>query len=75
MWQCWSVQLGLASAVALLRSQNKNMLKRSSMYLLEMMNILPLTGLEFRGKIHKTAGLVAENFYWTRILFTRPESK
>ena len=32
-------------------------------------------GLEFREKIHKTAGLVAQNFYWTRKPFTRPESK
>ena len=33
------------------------------------------SGLKFWEKIHKTAGLVAQNLYWTRILFTRPESK
>ena len=33
------------------------------------------SGLEFQEKIHKTAGLVAQNFSWTRTFFTRPESK
>ena len=31
-------------------------------------------GSNFGEKIHKTAGLVAQNFYWTRTFFTRPES-
>ncbi len=32
-------------------------------------SVLPLSGLEFGVKIHKTTGLVAQNVYWTRILF------
>ncbi len=32
------------------------------------------SGLEFGGKTHKTAGLVAQNCYWTRKFVTRLES-
>ncbi len=33
------------------------------------------TGLKLGGGIHKNTGLVAQHFYWTRNIFTRPETK
>ena len=34
-----------------------------------------IQGLNLRGKSRKTTMLVAQNVYWTRIIFTSPESK
>ena len=32
-------------------------------------------GLNLGGKVHKTPGVIAQNFNWTRELFTKLESK